>query len=392
MESAIEFIARRVSEERTELCRRWLDRLVDLLPVEERGVFPSNQLLDHVPLLLEEIAGYLRDPAENEVAASSIMELKARELGELRFRQQASVHQILREYEFLAEVLEDFVHAESVRVPGGVPVEVGFRVIARLHRAVRVLMQSTVDTFVASYDEKIARQRRELEDFNRLVGHEIRGPLSTLQIATSLLESGSAEQGQARAKAVGLVARAGAQMKRILADLDALSRTGAMPADSPSVQEVEIAAVARDVAEQLAELAAARGVEVRVAEDLPRLTIDGARLQMVLSNLVTNAIKYSDAAKAARWVEVAHGDGDATSIEIQVRDNGLGIDSQDLDRIFDRFFRAHRHLDLGAGAGGSGLGLAIVKEYLSALGGGIRVESRLGEGSTFAIVLPRGGR
>jgi two-component system, OmpR family, sensor histidine kinase ResE len=73
---------------------------------------------------------------------------------------------------------------------------------------------------------------------------------------------------------------------------------------------------------------------------------------------------------------------------ISVRDNGLGIPENDRDAIFDRFFRAHAHMDGELGVSGSGLGLAIVAECVGALGGTIRCQSTLGEGTTFRITLP----
>ena len=80
-------------------------------------MFPSPQLLDHVPELLREIAAYLRAPADEEIAANTRVMAKAAELGVLRFDQRASVHQLLREYQMLAEVLETFF-AREVAVLG----------------------------------------------------------------------------------------------------------------------------------------------------------------------------------------------------------------------------------------------------------------------------------
>src|SRR5690348_4311847 len=99
-------VSQRVIAERHVLAADWLRRLHALLTVSANEVFPTNQLLDHIPALIGEIATYLRAPAEEEIAANAIVVDKARELGILRYRQQASVHQLLREYEILAEILE----------------------------------------------------------------------------------------------------------------------------------------------------------------------------------------------------------------------------------------------------------------------------------------------
>ena len=105
-ESYAEILSQRLSMERVELATRWLERLKELLTVEPNEVFPSDRLLDHIPTLIAEIAAYLRAPADEEIAANTAVMDKARELGTLRHAQQASVHQLLREYEILGELLE----------------------------------------------------------------------------------------------------------------------------------------------------------------------------------------------------------------------------------------------------------------------------------------------
>ena len=97
----------------------WLERLNQLLAVDKRDVFPTHQLLDHIPELLREIASYLRAPADQEIAANtpSVM-AKAAELGLMRFDQRASVHQLLREYQMLGEIVEVFFAREAAILGG----------------------------------------------------------------------------------------------------------------------------------------------------------------------------------------------------------------------------------------------------------------------------------
>src|ERR1700759_3705734 len=92
-------VSQRVAAERHALAERWLLRLNEILTVDANDVFPSNQLLDHIPTLIQEIAAYLGAPDDEEIAANTIVIEKARELGLLRHQQQASVHQLLKEYE-----------------------------------------------------------------------------------------------------------------------------------------------------------------------------------------------------------------------------------------------------------------------------------------------------
>jgi hypothetical protein len=111
-----DLIAERMRVEHRALAARWFDRLLDLLPVDARDVFPTESLLDHVPRLILEISAYLADPEEGAIAANTAILDKARELGALRFSQRASLHQLLREYQLLSAILVTFVQEEIARL------------------------------------------------------------------------------------------------------------------------------------------------------------------------------------------------------------------------------------------------------------------------------------
>ena len=109
-------IGARMNEEHQSLAARWLDRLNELLPVTAQEVFPTRALLDHIPALIREIGGYVGHEEPDEFAANTFVVDKARELGELRYEQRASVHQLLREYWVLSAILVTFVEEETARV------------------------------------------------------------------------------------------------------------------------------------------------------------------------------------------------------------------------------------------------------------------------------------
>jgi signal transduction histidine kinase len=159
-------------------------------------------------------------------------------------------------------------------------------------------------------------------------------------------------------------------------------------ADSPIVQEVSATTIIQEAARQLREMADARGVQIQIAEDLPTLTVDVGRLELVFVNLISNAIKYSDAGKSVRVVEVSGSLDSPDACRFEVRDNGLGIPEHALSAIFQRFTRAHTdRMDVQYVAG-IGLGLSIVEDCVRAMGGRIIVRSAEGEGSVFVITLP----
>jgi signal transduction histidine kinase len=389
-------IGQRIAAERLSLSSRWLARLHELLTVTPNEVFPSEQLLDHVPQLVDEIARYLAAPETEEIAANAAVMDKARELGLLRHKQRASAHQLLHEYEILGEILEGFLVEETERLGLQPSVAEAFAVHRRLTRAVRVLMRTTVDTFVSEYTTTIQDQNERINSFNRAASHELRSPIGTLRFAGALLDNEAVRQDPNRLAKVGATVRACAErLSWLVENLQRLAQMRDV-IDVPSQQRVELTQLAEEVARQLADMAAARKVDVRVAQDLPGLVADPARLELVLLNLVANAIKYSDPAKPQPFVEIVNARRAADQVEptggptctICVRDNGLGIPDEDQPAIFDRFFRAHAHLDQELGVSGTGLGLAIVIDCVHAMGGSIRCESRAGDGTSFFVTLP----
>ena len=161
------------------------------------------------------------------------------------------------------------------------------------------------------------------------------------------------------------------------------------PLEMPTLQRVEATTMATEVVRQLQDMAAGRAVEIMVQPAMPVVITDPARLELILLNLVSNGIKYSDPAKPLRSIEIGGepaiaGDG---TWSFYVRDNGLGIPESDQAAVFDRFFRAHGHLDQKLGISGSGLGLSIVADCLNAIDGTIRCESMFGQGATFVVTL-----
>jgi signal transduction histidine kinase len=223
-----------------------------------------------------------------------------------------------------------------------------------------------------------------------MVSHELRQPLGTLMYALPLLKAG-AEEGdiEHQAKLFEVMERNILRLTQLMEQLEMLSRLQSRQPEPIDVQQTEVATVAAEVARQLREMAEARNVEIHVEETLPVVRIDMARLELILMNLVSNAVKYSDPAKPSRTVSVEGAQCDAGGFTcIAVRDNGLGIPQDQLESIFKRFVRAHAERDSELGVRGSGLGLAIAAECAEAIGGALRVESTPGEGTTFYVDIP----
>jgi signal transduction histidine kinase len=385
-------VSLRLAAERLTLARQWLDRLNALLSVGPNEIFPSEQLLDHIPTLIGDIAAYLRAPEHEEIAANATVIEKARELGVLRHQQQASVHQLLREYEILSEILEQFVVHETERMGLRPSPAACFEVVRRLTQSARTLMRTTIDTFVSRYTATIQEHNDRIDAFNRLASHELRSPIGTLVFAAAMLDTDVVRTDPARLDKVAATIRSNAQrLSWLVQNLQRVTQL-TEHVDVPTEQRLELVTIALEVKRQLQEMADAKGVAIRVDPRLPVFVGDPARMELVFLNLVSNAIKYSDPLKAASFVEllcVLDGASDGKMV-LCVRDNGIGIPESDQESIFERFFRAHAHRDADLGVTGSGLGLAIVADCVTAMGGSIRCESTLGEGSAFFVELRRG--
>ena len=378
-------IASRLAAEHATLAARWFARLRDLVPVSDNEVFPSDSLLDHIPSLIVDISDFVRTPETEAIVANTMVVEKARQLGALRHEQQASLHQVLREYQLLGEILVTFVQQEAVNAASPPAPAECINVVFRMQQAVALLMQETVETFVGLYTRTIADQAARLEEFTRMAAHEWRQPLGTLRTAAALLRVPQlgAEQ---RETTVAMIERNIGRLVDMTVTLERIARIDGV-SDNPIVQEVDLSVVAREAARQLREMAQANDVVIRIADDMPTLQVDVGRLELTLVNLLSNAIKYADPAKPQRLVAIAAHARDG-HVEMAVHDNGMGIPAARLPLIFRRFTRAHADDDRAAHVSGVGLGLSIVADCIKEMGGRIDVQSSEGEGTIFKVMLP----
>jgi len=382
-------LAAALREAREELVRRWLDRITARVTISPNRIFPTEELLNHVPILIDGIANYLEHP-EQELDAEAPVIAKAMELGALRHAQGFDAYEILKEHEILGGVLYNYLAevVEHTAVPG-TRSEL-LESWERVGHAVELIRQATMTHFLRLWAERVREREDRLRRFNRMVSHELKNRVGAIRGAAALLSEPWLEAVQ-RDRFVQMVRDNTDALQRVLDNLETLSR---IESDTRQRRNVLLQQAAAEAARQLREPAEANGVSIRVADDLPAVEVDAAAVELCLVNYLSNAIKYADPRKSDRWVTVTgelrfreRADG-GPELVVRVTDNGIGVPPNARGRLFEQFYRAHR--DTVTGVEGSGLGLSIVRETTESMGGRAWVEfpEDGNGGSTFAFSLP----
>lgn len=224
------------------------------------------------------------------------------------------------------------------------------------------------------------------DEFLSIASHELRTPLAAVVLQLDMLRRSASKLLAGDTTAGGSLE---AQLKKALRQTDRLTflldnllevsrmSSGKLRLDR---EPLDLAALVRDVVGRFAEAAEKAGCQLEVTTEEATGEWDRLRIEQVVTNLLSNAIKFGP----GKPVVVAVG-GDAMNATLSVRDHGIGISAEDVERVFGRFERAvaARHI------GGLGLGLFIARRLLEAHGGTIRVESSPDKGSAFFVELPR---
>ena len=228
-------------------------------------------------------------------------------------------------------------------------------------------------------------QIRRLEtirrDFISNISHELRTPLASLRAIAETLQDGAINDPPVAHRFLRHIANEVNAMSQLINELLELSRieSGKVPLERQftPVTELVIPPI-----ERLLPQAERSGlaVDIVIPSDLPLVYVDAERIQLVITNLIHNAFKFTPVGGNVTVRGSLHDDG----VHIAVQDTGKGILLEDQERIFERFYKA----DQARSGGGTGLGLAIAKHIIQAHDGQIWVRSQLNQGSTFTFTLP----
>jgi signal transduction histidine kinase len=352
--------------ERDELLERWRGQ-VRLLPNAAGLDVPA--LNDHVPDLLEELACELEascDPGRLPTPVTDNPEIHGRQRFEVGF----DVGEIVAEYGLLRACVQELAEARGLSFCGDAARIIGRRIDEAIRRA--------VETYVWHQREETRRRREEHLAF---LAHDLKTPLSAVDMASRLLESGLADEaksGRSRMLFETLrrnVGRLGALVKAVVRE------DARVNADEELVlrrREFDLWPLVQGLVYDIRPLAAPEGVKLvnAVPEDLT-VYADAPALSQVFQNLLSNAIRYAHGGTVTAGARALEGGG----VECRVSDTGEGIEESRLSKVFEKGETDGR-------AGGTGLGLAIVRQVVEAHGGRVRAESRAGEGTTFVFDIP----
>ena len=378
-------LSERLRLARHDLTLRWLDRIASRVSLDPNRVFPTGELLNHVPLLIDGIADYVADPAA-EVGVHMPVVAKAMELGELRHKQGFDAYEILKEYEFLGGILFEFftTTVQTISEPCEKAELMGCG--SRLYRAVTIIQQSTMTHFLLLADKHVGEREDRLRAFNRVISHEIKNRIGAILGASTVLTELDEMAPAKRNELLEIILRNSREMQHTVENVLVLSRT-----DSEDVRQhrnVSLSEALNEAVRQVREAAQGAGIDVRIATDIPQLEVNAAVIELSVKNYLSNAIKYADPAQRNRFVEISASEQTESGereIAVRVRDNGIGVPTEKREKLFERFFRAH---DRMTSIEGTGLGLSIVREAVESQGGRAWAEYPDDGGSIFAIALP----
>jgi two-component system, OmpR family, phosphate regulon sensor histidine kinase PhoR len=245
--------------------------------------------------------------------------------------------------------------------------------------------QEVLGTVTVLHDITSFKELDQLKsDFVNLVSHELRSPLSSIVMQHKVILDGLA--GDLTDKQREMLQRAHDKMQGLLDLINDLLDLAKIESGHCHLEHrpLDLGEVLTEVVELLRAKAEQQqiGLELSLPSELPQILADRRGLEEVFTNLLSNAIKYSPDGGRVRIAALSHVD----YVEATVSDEGIGIEEDEIPKIFDKFYRV-KHVKTRQVIG-TGLGLAIVKNIIEAHRGSIGVESQVGQGTTFKVLLP----
>ncbi len=382
-------IARRLREARAGLTYRWLERIAERVSVEEERIFPTDELLNHVPLLVEAIAERVEDPGTGSPTSTAVVE-KAAELGELRYRQGFSPYQILKEFEILGGIVLTFL--EDVAREMGESVAARDFVIAahRVQESLAAIQRATTARYLLLLDARVSDRERRLRTACLFVERDVR---QRVDASLRVLDRMGIED------ANGIELRGNLEI--LLAQAQALECITRSDGNARQQRNVTLASAAAEATRQVRDLAAERGVDVVIDADLPTVEVNAAAVEIALVSQLGAAIRFTRRSDRRRRIEISgrlEGGGARSELVVEVRDDG--VDGQiDGETELARNYLLAAALDASTSDASApdaetrdapppdGLALSLVRDAIEPVGGHVWVRAEA-DTTVLAFSLP----
>lgn len=229
---------------------------------------------------------------------------------------------------------------------------------------------------------ELHRYRSNRREFLANISHELQTPITYLEGYTSALRNHLYETEEEKEQYLQIIQLEAGRMSNLVSDLFELSK---MEDGKIALvfEEVDLVEVIENALLKTKMNAQAKGLQLEFNQpyDFPSINADGLRMEQIISNLLENAIRYTESG----FIKVKLS-SDSTKVRVIVEDTGIGIPQEDIPFLFERFYRVEK--SRSREFGGTGLGLAIVKQLVELQGGAITVESQIGKGTCFELAFP----
>ena len=371
-------LATRLRDSRASLSLRWLERTVARVNVPPNDVFPTQELLDHVPLLIEAMADYLDNPMEEGPAAERVI-AKSAELGQMRYEQGFSPYQILKEFEVLGGIVLSYLAgvADELRMecpPGE------FMVCAqRIHRSLALIQQATTARYLAMLETQASEREQRLRTVNDLLAGPLRNRLDDTIAAARDLNIADPESWTNELRTQLDVLERSLEQVRMLSTVEPTARMQ---------RNVPLAAAVAEAIRNLRDTARERAIDVVVPEPLPDIEVNAGAVELAVMVFLTTLLGHGERGTIDRRIEVrALGGGmpGESMVQVSVRDIG-GVLPEELRHAVE----AQRPLaESVSSSSPPGISLGVAREAIEALGG--RVTLRIdpdGASTEFLLELP----
>ena len=371
-------LAMRLRHSRASLSLRWLERISARVSVGENEVFPTQELLDNVPLLVEAIADYLESPTEEGPTADRVI-AKAAELGQMRFEQGFSPYQILKEFEVLGGIILSYLSRVADETNMDCPPGEFLVCAQRIHRSLALIQQATTARYLAMVETQASEREQRLRAVNDLLAGPLRARLEdTIAAARDMnVADPEAWTEQLRGQLQGLA--------------NALDHVQMLANTAPSARmqrNVPLQAAVAEAVRTLRDAAVERGVDIRIPEGLPEIEVNAGAVELAILVFLTTLLRHGEPAGTERHIEVV-ALASATAGDAMVQ-----ISVCDVGALLPESVRASLNAETVDGAtvtknSPPGVGLAVAREAIEALGG--RVSLRVEEftpATEFVLELP----